>query len=69
MGLGSKFTVLYKNVTGNDAQFFIRSVRDLNQVMRTWELESIDTEMQNRMSLLSNEEWSNLVKELTPLHF
>jgi hypothetical protein len=34
--------------------------------MWTWELESMDIEMQNRMSLLSNREWSNLVKELTP---
>ena len=70
MEMGPKFPELAKKILGEEyaggAKFYSRVMGPLNQVMWSWEVESMDEEMARNAKLQSNEEWNKMVAELTP---
>ena len=70
MEMGPKFPELAKKILGEEyaggVKFYSRVMGPLNQVMWSWEVESMDEEMARNAKLQTNEEWNKMVAEFTP---
>ena len=70
MEMGPKFPELAKKILGEEyaggVKFYSRVMGPLNQVMWSWEVESMDEEMARNAKLQSNEEWNKMVAEFAP---
>ena len=70
MEMGPKFPELAKKILGEEyaggVKFYSRVMGPLNQVMWSWEVESMDEEMARNAKLQSNEEWNKMGAEFTP---
>ncbi len=70
MEMGPKFPELAKKILGEEyaggVKFYSRVMGPLNQVMWSWEVESMDEEMARNAKLQTNEEWNQMVAEFTP---
>ena len=70
MEMGPKFPELAKKILGEEyaggVKFYSRVMGPLNQVMWSWEVESMDEEMARNAKLQSNEEWNKMVAEFMP---
>ena len=68
--MGPKFPELAKKILGDDfvgdVRFYARTLGPLNQVMWSWEVESMDEEMARGAKLQASEEWNEMVSELMP---
>ena len=68
--MGPKFPELAKKILGDDfvgdVRFYARTLGPLNQVMWSWEVESMDEEMARGAKLQAGEEWNEMVSELMP---
>ena len=70
MEMGPKFPELAKKILGEEyaggVKFYSRVMGPLNQVMWSWEVVSMDEEMERNAKLQANEEWNKMVAELMP---
>ena len=70
MEMGPKFPELAKKILGEEyaggVKFYSRVLGPLNQVMWSWEVESMDEEMARNTKLQTNEEWNQMVAEFMP---
>ena len=67
--MGPKFLELAKKILGDDfagGRFYARVLGPFNQVMWSWEVESMDEEMARAAKLDANQEWNQMVSELMP---
>ena len=68
--MGPKFPELAKKILGDDfvgdVRFYARTLGPLNQVMWSWEVESMDEEMARGAKLQASKEWNEMVSELMP---
>ncbi|HBM53346.1 MAG TPA: hypothetical protein DDZ97_09630 [Deltaproteobacteria bacterium] len=68
--MGPKFPELAKKILGEEyaggVKFYARVLGPLNQVMWSWEVESMDEEMARSAKLDANEEWNQMVSEIMP---
>jgi L-rhamnose mutarotase len=66
--MGPKFPELAKKILGDDfvgdVRFYTRVLGPFNQVMWSWEVESMDEEMARGAKLQASEEWNKMVSEL-----
>ena len=70
MEMGPKFPELAKKILGEEyaggVKFYSRVMGPLNQVMWSWEVESMDEEMARNTKLQMSEEWNQMVAEFMP---
>ena len=70
MEMGPKFPELAKKILGEEyaggVKFYSRVMVPLNQVMWSWEVESVDEEMARNAKLQMSEEWNQMVAEFMP---
>ena len=70
MEMGPKFPELAKKILGveyvGEVKFYSRVMGPLNQVMWSWEVESMDEEMARNAKLQMSEEWNQMVAEFMP---
>ena len=68
--MGPKFPELAKKILGDDfvgdVRFYARTLGPLNQVMWSWEVESMDEEMARAAKLDTNQEWNQMVFAIMP---
>ena len=65
--MGPKFLELAKKILGDDfagGRFYARVLGPFNQVMWSWEEESIDEEMAQAAKLRANQEFNQMVSEI-----
>jgi hypothetical protein len=65
--LGPKIIELSQKILGDDfagARFYVRILGPFNQVMWSWEEESIDEEMAQAAKLRANQEFNQMVSEI-----
>ena len=66
MEIGPKFIACAKKILGDNASettMYVRMFGPLNQVKWTWEIDSVDQEMENQMKINQDPEWAALVEE------
>ena len=70
MEMGPKFPELAQKILGEEyaggVKFYSRVMGPLNQVMWSWEVESMDEEMARNAKLQMSEEWNQMVAEFMP---
>ncbi len=70
MEMGPTFPELAKKILGEEyaggVKFYSRVMGPLNQVMWSWEVESVDEEMARNAKLQMSEEWNRLVAKFMP---
>ena len=68
--MGPKFPELAKKILGDDfvgnMRFHARILGPFNQVMWSWEVESMDEEMARAAKLDTNQEWNQMVSAIMP---
>ena len=67
--MGPKFLELTKKILGDDfagGRFYARVLGPFNQVMWSWEVESMAEEMARAAKLDANQEWNQMVSEIMP---
>ena len=67
--MGPKFLELAQKILGDDfagGRFYARVLGPFNQVMWSWEVESMDDEMARAAKLDANQEWNQMVSEIMP---
>ena len=66
MEIGPKFIACAKKILGDNASettMYVRMFGPLNQVKWTWEIDSVDQEMENQMKINQDPEWAALAEE------